>query len=222
MRESLTCDVAEVFYWIGKHKEAASLILERFEEMDTKMDLKQKAAYLQVLGNISVMQDLGADAERYYREAVEILVMKNGKTYATVDCLLKLCDVLLKSGELSDVRTYLEKASKFVWYVNDERKMRSCIMKIGKCWKNLGDFNEARNWYNDVLKECKISSVLKNDLSFEVVLHVVLGDLTKLHFNPVSINSNVSLSSKQSRKAQRTHYDRAAKILRHQSSSGNV
>ena len=93
---------------------------------------------------------------------------------------------------------------------------------MGNAGKNLGDVDEAQNWYNDVLKECKKSSVLINVPLFEAELHVTLGDWAKLHFNSVSSNSNVSPSSEQSLKAQRTHYERAAMILRHQSSSGNV
>ena len=218
MRVDLTCAVAEAFAGIGRHEEAILLIKNGLEELDAELDLKHKAEYLKFLGEISVQQGLASDAERYYKEAVEILMINKENTSAIVDCLLELCSILLEKGESSDVRSKLDEAWKYASNVTDDSKMCIYIRKIGECWEKLGDVNEARNWYDDALA----SSVLINFPLFEFDLLVKLGDLTKLYLSSTSINSDISVSLEQSQKAQRIHYDRAGKVLRRHSSSGNV
>ena len=220
MKVSLTCEVAEVFRRIERHEDAVSLVMKGLKEVDSEQEMKHKAEYLKFLGEVYVQQGLASQAELYYKETLDCLMISEENTCAIVECLLELCNILLEKGDSSEVKSKLEDAWKYASRVTEDRKLCYYIRKFGKCWEKLGDVNQALIWYGEVLVEYTKSGAQVNVPLFEFELHVKLGDMTDLYLS--SIDSGVSLSPEQRQNAQRVHYDRAGKVLRRYTSLGNV
>ena len=213
----MTWVVAQMFYELRKTNEGILLLKTELQKL-TESQLQEKVFYLKCLGILCVEQGLASDAEGYYHEALEFLaVMENdGHLIDDLECLIGFSKAIKMQSRVSEARYILNQA-----FISAKQMLTSAdksffLMEIGKLCESIDEISRARLCYYEALKACKEETNINKKLAFtEIKLEMKLGNLVEKR-SPLD-NSKFGMTH-----ARRSHYDRAAEILRQHAATGQV
>ena len=224
-RVSMTCLVAEAFCNINKTKQGIELLKEELQNLTFKSREGEKAACLSVLGKLCLKQGLALEAKKYFEEVLDFLVKKEGYLHGGlfIECLINISKVFLMEGI-----TWRAKRAMWEAFVLSEELPASDLKcsffeEMGDLCEGICDLGFARLCYNEALNTCKQEPNISKKLrSTEINLEMKLGKLVGKTFSIGSDNSKFCMPLQKNLQAERSHYDRAAAILRQHLATGQV
>ena len=211
----MTCLVAQTFCEIKKSKEGIELLKEELQTFTLKSQVEEEVLCLKALGKLCLAQGLALEAKKYYSQAMDILVEKAGHVFDALECLIAISKALVLEGNGSKAKEFLHQAFSSAKKIPASDKKCSFLQEIGEICKSISENGLARLCYGEALDTCKEESNISKKLPFkELNLEMKLGELLD--------SSRFGMSLQQSLQTQRTHYDRAAVILRQHVAGGQV
>ena len=213
---AMTWEVTQMFCEIGKINEGILLLKTELQKLTLDSQLPRKVFYLNRLGILCIEQGLASYAEEYYHEALQVLgVVENGERLLELECLIGFSIAITmedRVGRVSEARCILSQAFILAKQIPTSANKCHFLMKIGKLCESIGEISRARLCYFEALKTCKAE---KNISKNEVELEMKLGNLLE---KPSPIDNPKFVMPH----ARRSHYDRAADLLRQQVATGQV
>ena len=215
-RLAMACMIAEDLSEINKTIEGIALLKEELE-LSLEPQVKQKSVCLQVLGDLCSKLGLTSDAKNYYTQALQSLVgMENDERVflfsSQVKCFIGISKAIEMEGDLSKAKLVLHQAFYSAKKIPEIIEKCFFLKKIGKICEGLGEIKTAALCYAEALRACMEETNTSKDLAFlkiglEIKLGKLLSDTSTTTKDPVIPEFKVS-------HAERSHYDRAAEILR--------
>ena len=122
---------------------------------------------------------------------------------------------------LSEAKLFLNQAFTLARKLPSSDKKYSFLCKIGELCENISEIALARLCYDEAMKNCNEELDISKKLSYkEIILEMKLGDLVENTSSIGSVNSKYPMPSQQNCQVKRSHYDRAAVILRQHVAAG--
>ena len=209
----LTWVVAQMFCEIREINQGIQLLKAELQKLTLDSQLQEKVLYLKLLGLLCVEQGLAPDAEEYFHEALQALaVVENGEYLLEfLECRIGFSKAILMEGRVSEARCILNQA--FISAKQMPKSANKCcfLMEIGKLCESIGEVSRARLCYFEAVKTRKEETNISKN---EIKLEMKLGNLVE--------NRSFIVWKSGMPHAQRSHYDRAADILREQVAAGQV
>ena len=220
-RVTMTCQLAMTLAKIKETNEGIVILKDEIQKLTSLSQLKQKAFCMMNLAKLCVEQNLGLDAENYYKQALEILAnMENGKRILDIlRCLIGISKAIMTDdSRASEVGIFLDDAFDLTKKLAASNRKCSFLVEIGELCESLSNITLARLCFDEALITCKEESNIPKKLPFmEFNLEVKLGEIEK---NRSIVETGISLELRQ--QSQRLHYDRAAQVLRQHVATGQV
>ena len=124
---------------------------------------------------------------------------------------------------LSEAKLFLNRAFALARSLPASEKKCSFLWKIGERCENISEIPLARLCYDEAMKNCKEELNISMKLPYnEIILEMKLGELTRKTSSIGSVDCEFSMPLQQSLHSERSHYDRAAVILRQHVATGQV
>ena len=219
-RVTMTCLIAMTLAKISKTNEGIVILKDEIQKLKSHAHLEQKAFCMMNLGEICEEQGLASDAENYYKQALEVLVdMQNNKhIFKILECLVGISKTIMMDSRVSEVRIFLDQAFNLAMNMTASKKKCYFLDVIGELFRSLSDIICARQCFDEAIRTCKESNIAKKVPFTEFNLLVKLGEMAMYD----SVNREIAISLEQRLQAQRSHYDRAAEVLRKHVVTGQV
>ena len=222
----VTCLLAETLAKIEETSEGIEMVKEEVQKLTSQSQTEEKALYLMKLGKLYVEQGLASDAENCYKQALELVVDIQDNEYIPimvrneeirimvhnediVECRIGISKALMMDNRVSEAKNVLDEAANSAKKLRASEKKVSLLQEIGELYQNCREIGRTRQCFEEALRTCKEDSdVGKILLNTEIYLEAMLGMLAE--------NDEFRIQN------QRSHYERAAELLRQRVATGEV
>ena len=222
-RSKMVRIVAKTLCEIQKTTEGIKLLQKELQTFTSDSQVEEKVFCLQALGKFCLTQSLAPEATKYYSRAVEILKENPGKGVEYLQCLLGISKALIIEGSTSEAKPFMHRAFCSAKELPDSYGKCSSLWIIGDTYESICEIGLARKCYDEALNTCKGEYKISKNLPFwEITMEMKLGKLAGKMSSIDSVNSKFSMPLEQILQAERSHYDRAAVILRRHVATGKV
>ena len=223
-RVTMTCLIAMTLGKIRKANEGIVILKEEVQKLTSQSYMEQRAFCMMNLGKLCEGQGLASDAKNYYKQALDVLVeMQNDKhIFHILECLTGISKTIMVNSRVSEARIYLDQAFNLAKKLTASKKKCSFLQEIGELYRNLCDINRARQCFDEAIRTCKESDIAKKLPFMQFQLEVKLGEMANNTSAVDSANHEIGILLEQRLQAQRSHYDRAADVLRQHVATGQV
>ncbi|XP_028401318.1 uncharacterized protein LOC114524443 [Dendronephthya gigantea] len=223
-RVAMTCLLAMTLDKITKTNEGIVILKKEIQELNLQSQMNQKAFCMMSLAKLFAGQCLAPDAEKYYKQALDILVntKEDKHIFDILGCLIGISGVIVMDGRSTESKIFLDQAFNLAKKLPGSKKKVSILEEIGKLCESIYEVNRALQCYEEALRTCKESHIAKILPFAEFNLEVKLGEMAGRDGVNNPIHTEIEVPLEQRIQAQRTHYDRAADVLRKHVTTGQV
>jgi tetratricopeptide (TPR) repeat protein len=219
-RVEMSCWLAKTLTKIKETNKGIEMLKEEVQKLTSQSQTEEKALCLMKLGKFCVQQGLASDAENYYKQALIIIKNKhkevvvdmqdNEDSFDILKCHIGISKANMMDNKVSEAEDVLYQAFILAGKLPASKKKVSFLEKIGLLYKNRCEIGRARQCFDEAVRTSKEESNFDKKLPImQFRLEVRLGELAK---NACAIID--SENPEFGKQVERSHYDRAAEILR--------
>ena len=210
-RLGMSCLLAATLTRIKETNKGIEMLKEEVQKLTSQSQTEEKALCLIMLGKFCVLQGLASDAENYYKQALEVMDMQdNEDIFDMLECRLGISKAIMMDNRVSEAKIVLDQAFILAEKLPASEKKVSFLEQIGESYENCHEIGRARQCFDEAVRTCKEESNVGKKLPImQIRLEMRLGELEK---NACAIID--SENPEFGKQVQRSHYDRAAEVLR--------
>jgi tetratricopeptide (TPR) repeat protein len=206
-RVRVSCLLAEILTEIKETNKGIEMLKEEVQKLTSEYRKEEKFLYLTQLGKLCLEQGLASDAENYYKQALDM--QDNEDSFDMLLCRLGISKAIMMDNRVSEAKKVLNQAFIVAKKLPASEKKVSFLEKIGVSYTKCREIGRARQCFDEAERTCKEESNDGKKLPIrEFSLALNLGMLAKKARDIDSVNPEFGTQ------AERSHYDRAAEVLR--------